>query len=95
MGIVEDKVIPLTFKKTKKDFVGREEGERRERRGGDRKERGERGERGEKGERGDRGYGRGKRRENREGEEKTEGKDEIVEVNYETKDEWSILLIYF
>jgi len=50
LGITEEKVVPVTFKKTKKDFVGREEGERRERRGN-------------RGERGERGYGRGKRRE--------------------------------
>ena len=51
LGITEDKVVPITFKKTKKDFVGREEGERRERR-----------ERRDKGDRPERGMGRGKRR---------------------------------
>ena len=57
LGITEEKVVPITFKKTKKDFVGREEGERRERR--------ER--RGDRGDRAERGMGRGKRR--TEGEE--------------------------
>ena len=87
LGITEDKVVPVTFKKTKKDFVGREEGEKRERRG-ERRERGERGERrerGERGERAERGYGRGRGR-TEEGE-KPQGEDKIVEVNYETKEE--------
>ena len=51
LGITEEKVVPITFKKTKKDFVGREEGERRERRGRDRGDRADRGDRKERGER--------------------------------------------
>ena len=27
LGIVEENVVPITFKKTKKDFIGREERE--------------------------------------------------------------------
>ena len=79
LGITEEKVVPVTFKKTKKDFVGREEGERRERRAGGGRDRGD-------GERGERkaGYGRGKRREEGQPNDQVQdNRDEVIEVKYD------------
>ncbi len=62
LGIVEENVVPITFKKTRKDFMGREENEGKYSfyfiDGEDRPRRGGRG----RGGRGGRGLGRGGRR---------------------------------
>merc|ERR1712156_1291892 len=68
LGIVEERVVPNTFKKVRKDYVGRDENEEEDRPG-----RGGRG--GGGGGRGGRGYGRGRgetRREDEEGGEQQE-----------------------
>jgi len=45
LGIVEENVVPITFKKTKKDHLGKEEEDENRRNRGDRRGRGTRGSR--------------------------------------------------
>lgn len=81
LGIVEENIVPLTFKKTKKDYIGRgddQDGEDRPRRGRGGRGRGGRG----------RGFGRGRgRRDENQGEEVAQGEaqegGEVQAENYE------------